>query len=454
MRRERYIAPMTDEPITRLQRLKKFLLHGVWDIELSTLSTGKSLPIRLVRVAQLIIKGFTEDDLAVHASALTFVTLMSIVPLLAVGFAILKGFGFGQSQINTLLEWEGSMPEQFQTFVDSVLNIVNTTNFAGLGFAGLGFVIFTAVIMLASTEVSFNRIWGITQMRTPIRQAANYISVIVLVPLLILAASTVEASLKGMVPILPESISFVVKNLLRLTSFFMTWLAFLFLYILLPNTRVRVSSALVASLVGGTFWLIWQKAYISLQMGVGRYNAIYGTFASVPIFLAWLYMSWVIILLGAELAFALQNAATYRVESAADSANAKSKVALALSIVVRAAAAMTGQGTPFETSAYAREQRVPIRLLNGMVRLLVQNGFLAETAGKEGCFILLKAPTAICVKEIVDAVIQDGAKPEALGLTNLSVSVTDALKKMEDGMTGLLVATTIQDLIQTRKVDG
>ena len=80
---------MTDEPKTRLQRLQKFLLHGVWDIELSTLSAGKSLPIRLVRVAQLIVKGFTEDDLAVHASALTFVTLMSLVPLLAVGFALL-----------------------------------------------------------------------------------------------------------------------------------------------------------------------------------------------------------------------------------------------------------------------------------------------------------------------------------------------------------------------------
>ena len=443
---------MTDEPKTRWQRMKKFLMHGVWDIELSTLSAGKSFPIRLVRVAQLIIKGFTEDDLAVHASALTFVTLMSIVPLLAVGFAILKGFGFGHSKINTFLEWEVSMPAQFQTFVDSVLNIVNTTNFAGLGWAGLGFVIFTAVIMLASMEVSFNRIWGITQMRTPLRQAANYISVIVLVPLLILAASGVEASLKGMVPILPESIGFVVRNLLRLTSFFMTWLAFLFLYILLPNTRVRASSALVASLVGGTFWLVWQKAYISLQMGVGRYNAIYGTFASVPIFLAWLYMSWVIILLGAELAFALQNAATYRVESAADSANTNAKVALALSIVVRAAEAMTASGSPsFETTLYAREQRVPIRLLNGMVRLLVRSRFLVETAGKEGCFVLLKAPTAIRVKEIVDAVIQDGTNPEELGLTNLSVPVTGVLKKMDDSLGGALDTTTIQDLL---KKDG
>ena len=309
---------MTDEPKTLWQRLRQFLLHDVWDIELSTLSAGKSLPIRLVRVAQLIIKGFTEDDLAVHASALTFVTLMSLVPMLAVGFALLKGFGFGQEQIDTLLQWKSSMPGQFQSFLDSVLNIVNTTNFAALGWVGLGFVIFTAVIMLASMEVSFNRIWGITKMRSPLRQAANYISMIVLVPLLIGAASAVEASLKGLVPILPESVSFVVHNLLRLTSFFMTWLAFWFLYMFLPNTRVRASPALISSLVGAILWLGWQKAYISLQMGVARYNAIYGTFASVPIFLAWLYMSWVIVLLGAELAFALQNAATYRMESAAD----------------------------------------------------------------------------------------------------------------------------------------
>ena len=163
-------------------------------------------------------------------------------------------------------------------------------------------------------------------------------------------------------------------------------------------------------------------------------------------------MSWVIILLGAELAFALQNAATYRVESAADSANTNAKVALALSIVVRAAEAMTASGSPsFETTLYAREQRVPIRLLNGMVRLLVRSRFLVETAGKEGCFVLLKAPTAIRVKEIVDAVIQDGTNPEELGLTNLSVSVTGVLKKMDDSLGGALDTTTIQDLL---KKDG
>jgi membrane protein len=445
---------MTDEPKTIWQRLRQFLLHDVWDIELSTLSAGKSLPIRLVRVTQLIVKGFTEDDLAVHASALTFVTLMSLVPILAVGFALLKGFGFGQEQIDTLLQWKSSMPGQFQSFLDSVLNIVNTTNFAALGWVGLGFVIFTAVIMLASMEVSFNRIWGITKMRSPLRQAANYISVIVLVPLLIGAASAVEASLKGLLPILPESVSFVVKNLLRLTSFFMTWLAFWFLYVFLPNTRVRAASALISSLVGAILWLTWQKAYISLQMGVARYNAIYGTFASVPIFLAWLYMSWVIILLGAELAFALQNAATYRLESAADAANVKSKMALALSIVARAAEALADGVAPFETSVYARKHRVPIRLLNGIVRLLVRNGFLVETAGKEGCYILLKAPAALRVKEIVDAVIQDGSMPETLGLANPDAPVADILKKMEVGLAGSLDGITIQDLLQSGKVDG
>ena len=368
------------------QRFKQFVTEDVWEIDVTSLSARRSLPIRLLRVGQIVFRGFQEDDLPVHASALTFVTLMSLVPMLAVAFALLKGFGFGQERVQVLLGWTEAMPAEFQAFIQQVLDIVSTTNFAAMGWVGLGFVIFTAILVLGSVEITFDRIWGVTRSRNVLRKVANYVSILVLVPVLIGIAGTLETTLHGAVPFMPQAVGSAVRSIMRLTTLFTTWLAFFCLYMFLPNTRVRVLPAIISSLAGAIVWVIWQRAFITLQLGVARYNAIYGTFASVPIFLAWLYTSWVIILLGAELAFALQNASTYSMESAAINASYKSRFMLTLSIVLHAAEAMTGDKPRFSTSAFARTRHVPIRLLNDLVRMLVRAGYLAEIAGPESSY--------------------------------------------------------------------
>lgn len=430
------------------QRVTRFLRTEVWEKEVSSMSAVRGSLIRALRVAQLVVRGFKEDDLTVHASALTFVTLMSLVPMLAVAFALLKGFGFGQERLHAVLAWTSEMPAEFQTFVNQVLGVVSTTNFAALGWIGMIFVVFMAVMVLGSAEASFNRIWGVTTRRALLRQAANYISILVLVPLLIGVAGSAEAWMKARAVLLPESVGFVANNLLRLASVFTTWLAFWFLYTFLPNTRVRFTPALISSFFGALLWVAWQKTYISLQIGVARYNAIYGTFASVPIFLAWLYTSWVIILLGVELAFALQNSSTFQMESAAENASAKTRFILSLSIVLHAAQAMTGARPRFEAGAYAREHRVPIRLLNDVVGLLVRAGILAETAERQGCFVLVKSADALKVKDLLAVVAQEGARPEALGLATLEEPIDRVMRAVEQGLGGSLHDLSIKDLLE------
>lgn len=430
------------------ERFTRFLKQDIWEMDVESLSARRSVPIRLLRVGQLLFKGFKEDDLPVHASALTFATLMSLVPMLAMGFALLKGFGFGQERIRLLLQWTGSMPAEFQNFVQTVVNIVESTNFAAMGWVGLAAVVAMAITVLGSMEATFDRIWGVQRSRNIFRKLANYISILVLVPVLIGVASTIETSLHGAVPLLPAGVGSALRGALRLTSLFTTWLAFFCLYTWLPNTKVRALPASISSILTAIVWVLWQKAYISLQMGVARYNAIYGTFASIPIFLAWLYTSWVIILLGAELAFALQNAATFSMESAAVSANVRARLMLALAVLLQAAAAMKDQKERLTAATFSRVHHVPIRLLNDVLRLLVHAGFLAEVVGTESVFLLTRAPETIKIREVLDSVLSDGKLPIRLEGKTLENKVSGALKRMDEGVDRALGDGTLADLLQ------
>jgi membrane protein len=215
----------------------------------------------------------------------------------------------------------------------------------------------------------------------------------------------------------------------------------------MPNTHVRLKPALVSGFVAALLWIGWQKLYMSMQVGVSRYNALFGTFAAVPIFLAWLYVCWVIVLLGVEIAFALQNYSTFQMERAAPRASTQSKLLLALSIVTRAAEALERDRPPFEASAFAHERSVSIRLVNELVTLLSRAGLLAEVTGGQDRYVLVKDSERIRVKDVIDIIIEDGTPPRELGLENLGKTTRDVLKALGEGMDKALEGLTIQDLL-------
>ncbi|MGD9612470.1 MAG: YihY/virulence factor BrkB family protein, partial [Kiritimatiellia bacterium] len=179
----------------RFDQIKAFALRAIGALPGD--AQGGSLPARIIRVGHLLFRGYADDDLTIHAASLTFVTLTSLVPILAVGFALLKGFGMGAEQLNEAMqmEWLAHMPAQFQEFVEQLLRLVNTTNFSALGWIGLVFFVLTAVLLLANVEKSFNRVWGVDKSRSLLRQVTNYTSVLVLVPLLIGVAGGLKAQI-------------------------------------------------------------------------------------------------------------------------------------------------------------------------------------------------------------------------------------------------------------------
>jgi membrane protein len=430
----------------KFEKIQSFVLRDVWNLPGSE-KGSMSFVARLVRVGHLLFRGYIDDDLTIHASSLTFVTLTSLVPILAVGFALVKGFGMGADQLEALakVEWIEQMPETFQVFVHWILDIVNKTNFFALGWVGLAFFVLTAVLVLANVEKSFNRVWGVAKDRSLLRQITNYTSVLVLVPLLIGLAGGLKAQMAINEKYFEVDVNAWVQNLL---SFGIMWLAIGFLYVFVPNTRVRLRPAFISSLLTTLIFLGWIRVFTVMQVGVARYNFIYGAFAAVPVFMFWMYVTWVILLLGAEFTFALQNSDTFQLESAADSASMRLRILMALMILRRAGRSMgAGQG-PFDAAVFARKNKAPIRLVNTVVAGLVRKGYLAQVASRDSGYVLMRSPDAIRLRDLVAELLGDGGgHPEVESSLTLDGPLQETMAKIASGLQQGFGEQTLADMV-------
>jgi membrane protein len=435
------------------KKVRQFIVHDVWTSDLASLTGIKAVVKRLIRIGELVVRGFRDDNLTVQASALTFTSLISLVPLLAIALSLLKGLGAAEEFIARIRDNMEAMPVEFQAFIEQMLDIVNRTNFWALGWVAVVVLFLTVVQVLSSIEASFNQVWGIKSSRAFWRRFVNYISIVVVVPVLILVAFTINASLssEAVISRLGEAAP-VYRALLQSVPFLTTTVAIFFLFVFVPNTIIHLRPALVSSVITAVLWLSWQNVYVSLQIGVAKNNAIYGTFASVPIFLAWLYVSWVIVLLGAELCFALQNYATYDLERSAGQANNRARVMLAFSITLQAGQAFLRGDTLFNAAEFARVHRIPIRLINDLIRLLVRGGLLVEVADQESCFVLRRPLEEVTLKQIVDLVNQDGSGPERFGFGDDAPAVFAAMACLDQGLEGALAHTTIRQLLDEHPI--
>jgi membrane protein len=215
----------------------------------------------------------------------------------------------------------------------------------------------------------------------------------------------------------------------------------------MPNAKVKWVPALIGGLVAALLLLLWLWACARLQGVVTRNSKLYGSFAIVPIVLFWVFVSWQIVLFAAEVAFATQNCSTYRMEYGSKHANVRSRLLLALSVVLETGKAMLGKADYFELSEYARTNKIPVRFLNDMVDELVKLGFLAPVSDRDGRYVLLKPPADISVRNVIDQIIGSGVKPEALGLLKVNPQIERIVKTTSEGMGGSLSEKTIADLV-------
>lgn len=412
---------MARKAIEHIKKFIHFLKHDLWRIDLVHDSKLRAFGVETLRVTHLVLKGVKEDNCKLHASALTYSTLMAMVPFLVILFSIGKAIGFTKAE-ESLLRLSAEMPAGIQDFITRLLDIVQGINPATLG--AVGGVIFLYIIfkLLSGIEESFNQIWGVQSSRGIADKIRNYLSVLVIAPALMLVSNAGSAAIMAFAH-QTDWLGPIVGFLIQLAPVLVLSLAFVAVFMFLPNTRVTFKAAAVGGLTSAVLVILVQSIILKFSALVFQKYTIYGSFASIPIFLFWLHLNWTILLFGAELAFAIQNRNTYAEEQAAVRASMISKLWVAFSVMQEAVRVFEGPDASLNTTRYAHENNIPVRLMNEVIGVLSRAKILGAVAS-EGVdnYALLQAPEHVSAKKIYDLMITDGAAPEDLGLVTAEIT--------------------------------
>ncbi len=429
------------DPGSRSAAMRRFFARDLWAMEVTTLPTMRRALYAVTRVLQLTCVNFVKDRCTWRASALTYISVLSLVPLLALAFSVAKGMGAYETLLDQTIKpfldstfGEAAGPEdgapvsQVREAIDTMLGFVQSTNVSRLGLVGFLIVFWTVIRLLSSIEHAFNDIWGVQRARSLPRKLADYFSTVVLVPLLLVAGTGALGVVRTEIIDGPWSTS---PGLALFGSLAIVWAAFTVAYLFMPNTQVRFSSALLGGVVGGTMWQLFQVAHLKLQMGVANYNAIYSTFAALPIFLVWVQSSWMTVLLGAEAAAAHQNEERHGQLVQSRDYDLALKEVVALRLAVRVTRAFLGALPPRTVPGLAAELACPERVVGDVARSLEHAHILAQLDSGEGqlCYVLAADPSTIHMQDVLDALKGDSI----LDSTRAAFLAVDAEDAAVDG---------------------
>jgi membrane protein len=433
-------------------KIKTFLLHDLWIIDADRQSWFHSLLLRQVRVVAAMVKGFLADQCMLRASALTYTTLLSIVPLLALMFALLKGFGVQNTLEPLILEHLALGAEDI---VSQIIRYIDNTNVARLGVVGLAALFFAVLTLLSNIEKSFNHIWGVNETRPLLRRFADYFSVVTICPIFVIAAISMTSSLANnqLVAHLQTDTYFgpLILLLFKAIPFVGMWITFTALYIFMPNTRVSYTAALVGGILGGTLWQLAQWGYVHFQVGVGRYNAIYGTMAALPIFMVWMYVSWLIVLLGVEMTYAWQNLRLIPSDIRGSEVNFASRELVSLTAMLAVSEPFYRGESRWDSSQVAARLDLPPRLAHDILQQLVRLGFLSEV--KDGlhdrdAYQPGRALDALTVHDLLQGLKQDGINYSRLRNTPERELVREIEETITTAGRRALAEMSLQDLVK------
>ncbi len=405
----------------------KYLTEDIWRIQKFQLSRPHVIIINTLRILYLAIKGFIYDKCQQKASALTFYSLMSVVPLVALLYGIALGFGFDETLKVELTQKMAGQEEVLSYILDLAERYVKSTKSGIIIGVGLVILFWSVMQVLGNIEQSFNDIWEVKRSRSFARKFTDYIALMIVAFLFLISSSSmivfVSAKFNNY-----ELLSYVGRTLTMMLPYVIICLAFTMLILIMPNTKVNLFSAIVGGIVAGILFQVLQYYFIHFMVDVSRYNAIYGSFAALPLFLFWMQASWLIVMFGAEISFAIQNVDSF--EFAADTQNisVEYKRVVALLVCYEVIKRFEQGKDPVNTLKLSVHLKLPIRLINEIVFELVKSNVLIEVA-KDGNGETSYQP-AVDINKLSISVILNML--ETTGSENLHFEETESLIKVKN----------------------
>jgi len=434
-----------------MHRLLEWTDQRIWRTPSASQSRAQAWLTHGLRLVMVLVRDLAFGQLTLRAMGLVYTTLLSIVPLLAISFSVLKAFGVSNQIRPVLLGFLQPLGDKGIEITSRITEFIDNINGGVLGSVGLALLLYTSVSLAQKIEEAFNFIWHVNRPRSIGERFSRYVSALLVGPLLVFSALGLTAAAANLSVVHEalqfEAIGWLASQATHLLPYALVIGAFAFLYMFMPNTRVRLGPAIAGAVVGGVAWQSAGWAFAQFVVTSTRYSAIYSSFAILILFMLWLYLSWLILLFGADMSFYAQHPEYVVKKSGEPRLSNRLRERLALVVMSLIARHHLEGREPWSADALAHELHMPVRAIDGVLSTLQAQGMLASTTDDPCTWLPARALEIIGAKEVVDAVRAAG---EDGSLSSEALSVPDAvgqvMSRYEHAAATALGGISIRDL--------
>lgn len=430
--------------------LKTLFLQTVWSNAKTERKGWQAGVITTLRITHLIIRDLLEGMITLRAMGLVYTTILALVPLLAVSFSVLKGFGVHNQIEPLLLNFLSPLGEKGVEVSAKIIEFVENTKAGVLGSLGLALLLFTVVSLLQKIEQSFNYTWRVVALRSVGKRFSDYLTVVLVGPVLLFSALGITASIAN-ISLIQDALEIETVGLLtRFLGHFLPYLliisAFTFVYMFVPNTKVKLKSALIGAIVSGMLWESSSWAFTSFVVGSAKYTAIYSAFASMIIFFIWLYVTWVILLIGCSIAFYHQNPSQQNLGARHINLSNREKEVIALNIMMLIAKHYHAHKPPWTMEALTVKMNISSGACMEVMQYLLDKKLLKETSDTPTTYFPAYDIDTITLYDIVFAIRCSGENEiHALDFIDAEESAKHVQQEIDSAIEKSLKTKSLKD---------